>query len=131
MTIVLGASLRISSITLPMSASSSISESGIVAEMRPAGEVRRRVGRVVHLEVVHVHEERLRVVGVILDIFDRVGGLILVEGGHPRVVDPADALGRLAGHALPLAQVHVFAEILLELGLKDGNQGWNHFDVSS
>ena len=83
--------------------------------MRPAGEVRRSVGRVVHLEVVHVHEERLVVAGVRLDVIDRVGGLVFVEGGEPLVGDLAEVLGGLAGHAFPFRQVHVFAEIFCEL----------------
>ena len=37
----------------------------VVPEMRPAGEVRRRIGRVVHLEEIDVHEERLVAVRVL------------------------------------------------------------------
>jgi hypothetical protein len=55
----------------------------------------------VHLEVVHVHEERLVGVGVILDVLDRVGGLVFAEGGEPLVGDLAEVLGRLARDAFP------------------------------
>ena len=95
----------------------------VVAQMRPAGEVRRRVGRVVHLEEIHVHEERLGVVRVLLDVVDGVGGLILVEGGKSLEGDLAEVLGRLAGHALPLGQVHVFAEKLGELRVERREPG--------
>ena len=81
------------------------------------------VGRVVHLEVVHVHEERLVVVGVRLDVFDRVVGLILVEGGEPFVGDFAEVFGRLAGRAFPLVQVHVFVVIFLEFRIERREPG--------
>ena len=87
----------------------------VVPEMGPAGEVGRRIGRVVHLEEIDVHEERLVVVGVLLDVVDGVGGLLLVESGKSLVGDLAEILGRLAGHAFPFVQVHVFAEDLGEL----------------
>ena len=44
----------------------------VVPEMRPAGEVGRRIGRVVHLQEIDVHEERLVAVGVLLDVVDGV-----------------------------------------------------------
>ena len=103
---------------------------GVVAEMRLALELRRGVGRVVHLEEVDVHEERLVVVGVLLDVVDRRVGLPDVEGRERIVGDRADLLGRLAGHALPLAEVHDAVVAFSKSGLYDGNQGWNHLEVS-
>jgi hypothetical protein len=50
--------------------------------MRPAGEIRSRVGRVVHLEEIYVHKKRLVTVRVLLDVIDSVAGLILVESGN-------------------------------------------------
>ena len=37
---------------------------------------RSRIGWVVHLQEIDVHEERLVVVGVLLDVVDGVGGLL-------------------------------------------------------
>ena len=64
----------------------------VVPEMRLAGELRRRIGRVVHLEEIDVHEERLVAVGVLLDVVDGVVGLLLVEGGKSLVGDLAEVL---------------------------------------
>ena len=51
----------------------------VVAEMRLAPELRRRVGRVVHLDEVDVHEERLVALRVLLDVGDGGVGLPDVE----------------------------------------------------
>ena len=83
--------------------------------MRAAGEVRRGVGRVVHLEEIDVHEERLVGAGVRLNVLDGVGGLIFVEGGETVVGDRAEVLGRLARDAFPFGQIHVLAVIFGEL----------------
>ena len=98
---------------------------GVVTEMRPAGEVGRCIGGVVHLEEIHVHEERLVADSMPLDIIDRIVGLALIESGEAVVGDLADALGRLAGHTLPLVQVHVFIDLSWRIpdcttGTRDG-----------
>src|SRR5271166_1818153 len=101
----------------------------VVSEMRPAREVRRRIGRVVHLEVIDIHEERLVAVGVLLDVFDCVVCLLLVEGGKSLVGDLAEVFG-----GWPATPSHSFRftfslYILANSGLYDGNQGWNHLFV--
>ena len=103
---VLGASARIVSMIRPMLASSSIRRVGVVAEMRPAANSGAGVGRVVHLDEVDVHEERLVVLRMRLDVVDRRVGLPDVEGRQVVIVDGAGLLGGLAGDAFPLAQVH-------------------------
>ena len=67
-----------------------------------------------HLEEIDVHEERLVALRVRLDVVGGFVGLLLVEGGKSLVGDLAEIFGRLAGHALPLVQVHVFAEVFGE-----------------
>ena len=78
---------------------------GIVAEVRFADE---RLGgnvRVVHLHEIHIHEERLVALGVLLDVIDRRIGLPDVELMQIVVVDARD-LGRgFAGRAFPFVQV--------------------------
>jgi class 3 adenylate cyclase len=54
---------------------------GVIAELRLAPECRVRVGRVVHLHEVDVHEEGLVVLGVLLDVRHRRIGLPHVEVG--------------------------------------------------
>ena len=54
---------------------------GVIAEARLPRELRRRIGRVVHLHEVDIHEERLVVLGVLLDVVDRKVGLPDVECG--------------------------------------------------
>ena len=78
----------------------------VVAEVRLASELGRRIGRVVHLDPVHVHEERLAALRVLLDVGDGVVGLPFVHRRHVVVGDRADPLGGLTGHSFPLAQVH-------------------------
>ncbi len=78
----------------------------VVAELRLAPERLRRVGRVVHLHEVDIHEEGLGAVRVLLDVGDRRVRLPHVEVGQVVVGDPRDLGGGLAGHALPFIQVH-------------------------
>ncbi len=80
----------------------------IHARMGPALEVRRHVGRIVHLGEGDVHEHRLGVVRVRPDIGGRIGGLLLVDGrevGIGEMLD--DAPRRLPRFALPHAVVHL------------------------
>jgi hypothetical protein len=51
----------------------------VVAEMRFPGKRRRRIGRIVHLDIVDVHEERLGVSRVLIDIGNCRVGLPDVE----------------------------------------------------
>ena len=76
--------------------------------MRFALEIRRGVGRVVHLGEGDVHEQRLGIVGVRLDIGGGVGGLLLVDGGEIGIAEMFDdAARRRPGFALPHAVIHL------------------------
>ena len=71
MTIVSGASARMTSMIRPMLESSSIIESEKLPRCDLPCEHLVRVGRLVHLHEVDVHEERLAALGVLLDVVDR------------------------------------------------------------
>ena len=102
MTMVLGASARIASMTRPMLSVELQHRVRVVAELRLAPECRRWVGRVVHLHEVDVHEEGLIVLGVLLDVRHCRIGLPHVEVGQIIVGDSRDLGGRLAGYTFPL-----------------------------
>jgi hypothetical protein len=67
-----------------------------------------------HSHEVDVHEERLAVLRVLLDVGDRRLGLPHVEFREGLVVDPLNLLRRLAGHAFPFVQVRDLLVLLIE-----------------
>ena len=91
----------------------------------------RRSGRVVHLQEIDVPEERLVVVGVVLDVVDGVGGLLLVESGKSLVCNLTEILASWPATPSNSFRFIFSLKILANCGLYDGNQGWNHLLVSS
>ncbi len=82
---------------------------GVVAEARLAHERLVRAGRLVHAHEVHAHEERLAVLGVLLDVGDRRIRLADVEIGQVLQRDHGAAVAldrRLARRAFPFIPVH-------------------------
>ena len=61
--------------------------------------------RIVHLHEIHIHEEGLRVLGVLLDVVDSRVGLPNIELMQIVVVDAGDFGGGLSGLAFPLVQI--------------------------
>ena len=84
---------------------------GVVAEARLAHERLVRAGRLVHAHEVHAHEERLAVLGVLLDVGDRRIRLPNVEIGEVLQRDHGAVVAldrRLARRAFPFIPVHHF-----------------------
>ena len=78
-TMVSGASARMVSMIAPMCESSSSIASEYLPEMRLSREGRVGMFGIVHLHEVHIHEERLIILRVLLDVFDSRLGLADVK----------------------------------------------------
>src|SRR6478672_2188343 len=74
--------------------------------MRAAAERRRRVGRIVHLDEVDIHEKWLVALRMLFDVVDRGIGLPDVEFSQAVVSDRANERSGSAGGALPFPQVY-------------------------
>jgi hypothetical protein len=72
---------------------------------------------------IDVHEERLVVLGMLLDVIHRRVGLPLVEGRKRVIGNGADLLGRLAGLAFPLAEIDHGFEGILEFRIERREPG--------
>jgi hypothetical protein len=95
----------------------------VSSEARLSGKLRSRIVWVVHLHEVDIHEERLVVLGVFLDVVEREVSLPNIEG---RQIVPVDivALPRgFPGFSLPFVHVHDVKIFLLVFGVV-GREPW-------
>ena len=74
--------------------------------MRLPGEIRCRMGGVVHFDQVDIHEKGFVAIGMLLDIVDRLIGLSYIQGSHVVIVNRGGHFRRFARYAFPFAQVH-------------------------